>query len=278
MSVATRRRARVRVRGHRAGCRLSALRPPAGRRAGARRVRAQRLPRRAARGRGLERRGRAVPGPARVRRRRRWRCSSASTVDDREPTGDDGFEIRPSPHGERADVPVTPDSATCDDCLRELLDPSDRRYRYPFINCTNCGPQVHDRPRRPLRPAVDDDGRLSDVRRAAAPSTRTRATGASTPSRTLALAAGRRCRCSMPTGRAVARLGDDAARAAAVDALRGGRIVAIKGIGGYHLACRADDEAAVGALRARKHREDKPFALMVASLARRRSAGGSRGG
>ena len=63
------------------------------------------------------------------------------TVVDREPTGDDGFEIRPSPHGERADVPVTPDSATCDDCLRELLDPSDRRYRYPFINCTNCGPR-----------------------------------------------------------------------------------------------------------------------------------------
>ena len=63
------------------------------------------------------------------------------TVVDREPTGDDGFEIRPSPHGEPADVPVAPDSATCDDCLRELLDPSDRRYRYPFINCTNCGPR-----------------------------------------------------------------------------------------------------------------------------------------
>ena len=63
------------------------------------------------------------------------------TVVAREPTGDDGFEIRPSPHGDPADVPVTPDSATCDDCLRELLDPSDRRYRYPFINCTNCGPR-----------------------------------------------------------------------------------------------------------------------------------------
>ena len=65
-------------------------------------------------------------------------------------------------------------------------------------------------------------------------------------------------------GRAVARR--DAALAAAVEALRGGAVVAIKGIGGYHLACRADDEAAVGALRARKHREDKPFALMVGSL------------
>jgi hydrogenase maturation protein HypF len=65
-------------------------------------------------------------------------------------------------------------------------------------------------------------------------------------------------------GRAVARW--DAALAAAVEALRGGAVVAIKGIGGYHLACRADDDAAVGALRARKHREDKPFALMVGTL------------
>jgi hydrogenase maturation protein HypF len=63
------------------------------------------------------------------------------TVSDCETTGEGGFEIRPSPHGERADVPVTPDSATCADCLRELLDPADRRYRYPFINCTNCGPR-----------------------------------------------------------------------------------------------------------------------------------------
>src|SRR5579875_943394 len=52
-----------------------------------------------------------------------------------------GFEIRPSPSGERPDAPVTPDTATCEDCLRELFDPADRRHRYPFINCTNCGPR-----------------------------------------------------------------------------------------------------------------------------------------
>ena len=185
------------------------------------------------------------------------------TVVDCEPTGDDGFEIRPSPHGERADVPVTPDSATCDDCLRELLDPSDRRYRYPFINCTNCGPRFtivrgipYDRPLTTMAgfqmcdecgAEYEDPG---DRRFHAQPN------------------ACPRCGPSLSLldseGRVLAR--SDASLPAAVDALRGGAVVAIKGIGGYHLACRADDEAAVGALRARKHREDKPFALMVGSL------------
>jgi hydrogenase maturation protein HypF len=185
------------------------------------------------------------------------------TVVDREPTGDGGFEIRPSPHGERADVPVTPDSATCDDCLRELLDPSDRRYRYPFINCTNCGPRFtivrgvpYDRPLttmagfqmcRPCRAEYEDP---RDRRFHAQPN----ACPDCGPTLSL-LDAG---------GRPVAR--GDAALAAVVAALRRGRVAAIKGIGGYHLACRADDEAAVSALRARKHREDKPFALMVGSV------------
>jgi hydrogenase maturation protein HypF len=185
------------------------------------------------------------------------------TVVDREPTGDGGFEIRPSPHGERADVPVTPDSATCDDCLRELLDPSDRRYRYAFINCTNCGPRFtivrgvpYDRPLttmagfqmcRPCRAEYEDP---RDRRFHAQPN----ACPDCGPTLSL-LDAG---------GRPVAR--GDAALAAVVAALRRGRVAAIKGIGGYHLACRADDEAAVSALRARKHREDKPFALMVGSV------------
>jgi hydrogenase maturation protein HypF len=185
-------------------------------------------------------------------------------VSDLKPTGDGGFEIRPSPHGELADVPVTPDSATCDDCLRELLDPSDRRYRYPFINCTNCGPRFtivrgvpYDRPLTTMagfamcgecRAEYEDPG---DRRFHAQPNACPRCG----PSVSLLDA----------TGGVVAA--GDAALSAAVDALRGGAIVAIKGIGGYHLACRGDDEAAVGALRARKHREDKPFALMVGSIA-----------
>jgi hydrogenase maturation protein HypF len=187
----------------------------------------------------------------------------ALTVVDCEPTANAGFEIRPSPHGERGDVPVTPDSATCDDCLRELLDPSDRRYRYPFINCTNCGPRFtivrgvpYDRPLTTMaafqmcdecRGEYEDP---SDRRFHAQPNACPRCG----PSLSLLSA----------DGRLLSRA--DAAIAAAVDALRGGAVVAIKGIGGYHLACRADDEAAVGVLRARKHREDKPFALMVGSL------------
>ncbi len=63
------------------------------------------------------------------------------STDEVRPTGVGSFRILPSPQGEAADAPVTPDSATCADCLRELLDPADRRFRYPFINCTNCGPR-----------------------------------------------------------------------------------------------------------------------------------------
>ena len=169
------------------------------------------------------------------------------------------------------DAPVTPDSATCDDCLRELLDPADRRYRYPFINCTNCGPRFtivrgvpYDRPLTTMagfamcpacRREYEDPGR-PPLPRAAERLPGVRAAVGAARSR------GRACR------RPVA-----IRCAAAARALRAGRIVAVKGIGGYHLACRADDEAAVAALRARKHREDKPFALMAPD---RRRRGGAR--
>jgi hydrogenase maturation protein HypF len=185
------------------------------------------------------------------------------TVADREPTGDGSFEIRPSPHGERADVPVAPDSATCDDCLQELLDPSDRRYRYPFINCTNCGPRFT------IVRGVPYDRRLTTM--AGFQMCRACRAEYEDPRDRRFHAQPNACPDCGPTlslldagGRLVARA--DAALAAAVDALRGGGIVAIKGIGGYHLACQADDEAAVSALRTRKHREDKPFALMAGSL------------
>ena len=180
-----------------------------------------------------------------------------------DPSGEPGFRITESEDRGSADAPVSPDMATCDECLAEIMDPGNRRHRYPFTNCTNCGPRFtivrgvpYDRPLTTMasfemcaRCRAEYEDPL-DRRFHAQPN----ACPDCGPSLSLTDRA----------GRAVAE-GNEASLEATALALAEGRIVAIKGIGGFHLACRADDEAVVAELRARKHREDKPFALMAPS-------------
>jgi hydrogenase maturation protein HypF len=188
------------------------------------------------------------------------------TAEALEELGERGFSIRESPAGGEPRAAVTPDSATCADCLAELFDPADRRFRYPFTNCTNCGPRFtivrdvpYDRPHTTMSAfemcaaCLAEYGAPRDRRFHAQPN--------ACPD------CGPRVRLVDAGGRAVPDpVARDAVEATA-RALRAGAIVAVKGIGGFHLACRADDEAAVAQLRARKHREDKPFALMAPDLA-----------
>ncbi len=191
------------------------------------------------------------------------------SVEAVEAAGDRGFVIVPSEAAGEHRALVSPDTATCEECLGELFDPGDRRYRYAFVNCTNCGPRFtivrdvpYDRPSTtmagfPMCPECESEYGDPTDRRFHAEATCCPACG---PSLRL-------------LGRGGAALdGDDPIKAAAALLLEG-KVVAVKGLGGYHLAALASSPLATEALRARKHREDKPFAVMAADLAAAREVG-----
>lgn len=174
----------------------------------------------------------------------------------------DTFAIMESKSGEKADVDVTLDTATCPDCLREMNDPKDRRHNHPFINCTQCGPRYtiieslpYDRPATtmkdfPMCPACEQEYKNPADRRFHAQPV-----------------------CCPNCGPQLSFLDGDGAVCEVEDPIQHvrqllaeGKIIAVKGIGGFHLACRADREDAVLRLRQRKHRDEKPFAVMAADL------------
>jgi hydrogenase maturation protein HypF len=192
------------------------------------------------------------------------------------PDGRPGFAIVASDTDGPRRALVSADSATCADCLRELADPADRRFGYPFINCTNCGPRftiVRDVPYdRPLTTmagftmcaacAVDYHD-PADRRFHAQPV----CCPACGPRLRLLAADG----TELPGPDGTPDGSPDAALAGAVAALAAGQVLAVKGLGGYHLAVDAASEQAAALLRSRKHREDKPFAVMAADLAAARA-------
>ena len=178
------------------------------------------------------------------------------------PLHDVGFHIVESPRHGPVRTFVSPDVAVCEDCLAELSDPTDRRARYPFINCTNCGPRFtitmqlpYDRPHTTMRDFVLCDACSAEYEDPA---------NRRFHAQPVACAeCGPHIWFEGPDG---VVNGSDAALAATQGALARGAIVAIKGLGGYHLACDATSDAAVERLRRRKHRPDKPLAVMVPDL------------
>lgn len=172
------------------------------------------------------------------------------------------FVIRESTTGPRGSVQISPDLATCDDCLRELFDSSDRRFRYPFISCAQCGPRYTI-----VRAAPWDRERTSMAGFAMCPACRREFDDPADRRFHAQTNACEKCGPQVAFTNAAGTLveTDDPIRSAA-DRLRDGQIMAVKGLGGYHLAVDATSETAVAELRRRKFREQKPFAVMARTL------------
>ena len=180
-------------------------------------------------------------------------------VEETAPAGFEKFFIKESQRNRRPTVRISPDLPVCNDCVRELADPTNRRFRYPYINCTNCGPRYtvilslpYDRPNTTMKDWPFDE--YCDREYHDPANRRFHAQPVACPE------------CGPHY---YLRLddeefrGDDIVIGKTVDLLKEGKIVAIKGLGGYHLACDAKNAGAVEAMRARKFRKEKPFAVMV---------------
>jgi len=179
------------------------------------------------------------------------------------PLGDSGFRIEQSDFTSPGPVVISPDVATCGDCLKEMLDPANRRYKYPFINCTNCGPRLtivtgspYDRQRTTMVgfemcEACREEYESPSSRRFHAQPIACAKCG---PSLRVLDSSGRNLQSGDPIS-------------AVFSAISEGKIAAIKGLGGYHLVCDATNKTAVAQLRQRKHREERAFAVMVRDIA-----------
>ncbi len=188
-------------------------------------------------------------------------------VQPAKPVGLREFTIRASERREHPTVRISPDLPVCEDCLQELFDPANLRYLYPYINCTNCGPRYtvvlalpYDRPNTTMKSWPLDDFCAAEYRDPG--NRRFHAQPVACPS----------CGPKYFLRRSSKQKSDEANETAASirrasEMLNAGLILAVKGLGGYHLACDARNAAAVAAMRKRKYRKEKPFALMAKDLA-----------
>ncbi|HEY2499642.1 MAG TPA: carbamoyltransferase HypF [Candidatus Angelobacter sp.] len=188
-------------------------------------------------------------------------------IEDAQSEGLDEFTIRESVRLDRPTVRISPDLPVCDSCVAELFDPADRRYLYPYINCTDCGPRYtvilglpYDRPNTTMKDWPLDAYCANEYH---------------DPANRRFHAQPVACAACGPEfylreGAEETARGNPAITAAA-HLLGAGKILAVKGLGGYHLACNALDARAVSAMRERKYRKEKPFAIMVRNLESARS-------